>query len=131
MSIDISDETYRAVLTHRMTEVEKRMQMIEEVVQKISQSIEAQKGLLVHLPAELKIEHADVPEPIDPKLLEAKSCRDKDSVKERWSEWKKLYLQGWTMQRIARRFRCDHTAVCYAKKNNWDAGWATGRKRKR
>lgn len=127
----IAEETYKAVLTHRMNELEKRMAIIEEATRKANTFIESMKDLIVQLPENLEVEYAKTPEPIDPKLLEARSCRDKHSVNERWSEWKKLYLQGWTMARIARRFRCDHTAVCFAKKHNWRGAWSSKPKTKK
>lgn len=121
--IQINDETYRAVLTHRVTEAERKILVLEEAIQRANHILASSREWLVHLPEDIKVEYVEAPEPIDPSLLEAKSKREVGLVNDRWAEWKKLYLSGWTVQRIAKRFRCNHTAVCHAKKMNWTPRW--------
>ena len=57
----------------------------------------------------------------------SKMKRNHEIVKKRWALWKLQFESGFSMNEIARAWKCDHGSIGYAKRNNFVPTKATGR----
>lgn len=126
------NDTFQAVIAYRMNKAEERMKLIEEVTRQLSkdvaQIVQDMKDWKVST-AIGEVVRAEAPDPIDLKLLDTATVRKTDVVKRRWSEWKRLTLEGKTPTQIARLYKCHHTAVCNAINRNFEPAWLKKGKR--
>lgn len=57
----------------------------------------------------------------------SKMKRNHEIVKKRWALWKLQFESGFSMNEIARAWKCDHGSIGYARRNNFIPTKATGR----
>lgn len=126
------NDTFQAVIAYRMNKAEERMKLLEEVVRQaskdVAQIMQDMKDWKVSTVIG-EVVRTEAPDPIDISLMNTATVRKTDVVKQRWSEWKRLTLEGKTPCQIARIFKCHHTAVTNAMKRNFEPAWLQKGKR--
>lgn len=125
-------DTFQAVIAYRMNKAEERMKLLEEVVRQVSKDVaqimQDMKDWKVSTVIG-EVVRTEAPDPIDISLMNTATVRKTSVVKQRWSEWKRLTLEGKTPCQIARIFKCHHTAVTNAMKRNFEPAWLQKGKR--
>jgi len=125
-------DTFEAVIAYRMNKAEERLNLIEGVLHQLSKD-------MAQIMQDMKdwktttcigeVVKTEAPDPIDLSLLDTATTRKTDVVKRRWSEWKRLTLEGKTPSQIARLYKCHHTAVTNAASRNFEPAWLKKGKR--
>lgn len=125
-------ETFEAIIAYRMNKAEERIGLIEDVMRQVSKDV-------AQIMQDMKdwkvatcvgeIVRTEAPDPIDIRLLDTATVRKTDVVKQRWSQWKRLTLEGKTPSQIARLYKCHHTAVMNAISKNFEPAWLKKGKR--